>query len=95
MHKLILVFYIPRFAQTRAAQCHTNIEGKVCGRWQWRFGGWIRYTDDTQGDGRRCRGDERRVQKVIKANVVCWRGVVVEVRLLALCICRFRSKYCA
>ena len=67
MHKLILVFYIPRLAQTRAAQCLTNIEGKVCGRWQWRFGGRIRYIDGTQGDGHRCRGDERRVQKVSRA----------------------------
>ena len=58
MHKLILIFYIPRFAQTRAAQCLTNIEGKVCGRWQWRFGGWIQYTDGMQGGGHCCRGEE-------------------------------------
>ena len=45
MHKLILVFHIPRFAQTRAAQCLTNIEGKVYGRWRLRIGGQIRYID--------------------------------------------------
>ena len=43
MHKLILVFYIPRFTQTRVAQRLTNIEGKVCGWWQWRVGGQIWY----------------------------------------------------
>ena len=36
----------------------------MCGRWQWRFGGWIRYIDGTQGDGHRCHGDERHVKKV-------------------------------
>ena len=64
MYKLILIFYIPHFAQTRAAQCLTNIDGKVRGQWQWRFGGWIRYIDGTQGDGHCSRGDDRRVQKV-------------------------------
>ena len=34
MHKLILIFYIPRFAQT------THIESKVRG-WWWRVDGQI------------------------------------------------------
>ena len=71
MHKLILVFYISHFTQTRATQCLTNIEGKVCGWWQWRFGGWLRYIDGMQGDGHRRHGDKRCVNKCSKFSVWC------------------------
>ena len=64
MHKLILVFYIPRFAQiewrnasqTLRARCVVGGSGELVVRYGTSMVG--------KGDEHRCRGDERRTQKV-------------------------------